>query len=165
MKQNASFDASFWINLCAGNIVEPVLDYFQLFTPHIVAEEIRYPLTQLNIASKTALLFNEWVDTNKIIIRDPLEPVDWFQRGENSAIALAMETDYFLLMDDANPYHRTKAAGIKVVGSCEFIILLYDHSRLTYEGAQQALRQIQVSKKQRRTALFTLETLYRRKEG
>ena len=164
-KQNASLDASFWINVCVIDLVQFVGDYFVLFVNSIVAQEIRYPLDVLGIDSRTAVLFNDWVQAGKITLQDPKQPVDWFQEGENAAIALAIENDYFLLMDDANPYHRAKAAGLKIVGSNEFTILLYDHGRIAYETAVSAIQQTHASKKQKRLALVTLETLKRIKEG
>jgi DNA repair protein RecN (Recombination protein N) len=70
--------------------------------------------------------------------RCPVDPGGW---GEE-------EQDYFLLIDDANPYHR-----------------LYDQGRITYDAAIEALRQMQISKKQRRVAMMTLAELKRLKEG
>jgi len=163
MKQNASLDASFWINVCAGNIVHLVSDYFQLFTPEVAAQEIRYPITALGVKARTAVLFNEWIKSGDIQLQEPAKPVDWFQSGENAAIALAVERGYFLLIDDANPYHRAKAAGLKVVGSSELAILFYEHGRITYEITVTAIRQTHASKKQKRLALTTLETLKRLK--
>lgn len=163
MKQNASFDASFWINVCAGDIVTYVIDYFHLFTTDEVGREIRYPLDVLGIESYSSALFNKWLNQNKIRLQNPSQPVSWFQSGENAAIALAIEQNYFLLIDDANPYHRAKNAGLKVVGSSDFTVFLYDREQITFESALESLRQTQISKIQRRTAMFTLETLKRLK--
>lgn len=164
MKQNASVDASFWINICAGNIAEFVSDYFDLFAPNVVAAEIRYPLDTLGMTTQTAVLFNMWVQQGKIILQDPIRPVDWFQQGENAAIALAIEQQYILLMDDANPYHRAKAAGLGVIGSSEFAVFLYDKGRISYEKSADAIRQTHASKAQKRDAMIVLENLKRRKE-
>ncbi|MCP4422050.1 MAG: hypothetical protein GY805_36010 [Chloroflexi bacterium] len=114
---------------------------------------------------KTAVLFNDWVLAGKINLQEPRQPVDWFQEGENATIALAIENGYFLLIDDANPYHRAKAAGLKIVGSGEFAILSYDHGLITQETAVSAIKQTHASKKQKRLALVTLETLSRHKES
>jgi predicted nucleic acid-binding protein len=119
----------------------------------------------LGIAAQSAVVFNDWVQSGKISLQDPTQTVDWFHEGENAAIALAMEYGYFLLMDDANPYHRAKAEGLKIVGSSEFAILLYDHERVTYETAVSAIRQTHAGEKLKRLALVTLETLKRHKES
>jgi predicted nucleic acid-binding protein len=165
MKQNASFDASFWINSCVANMVTHVIDYFYLFVTDEVAGEIRYPLDVLQMRSRTATLFNEWLAQGKITLQNPKASVSWFQSGENAAIALAIEQDYFLLIDDANPYHLAKKAGLRVVGTSDFSVFLYDQGRITYDAATEALRQMQISKKQRRVAMMTLAELKRLKEG
>lgn len=163
MNQNASLDASFWINACAGNVVQFVPRYFHLFTPDVVAREIRYPLDILGIEATSVTLFDKWCRQGKVVLQNPKLPVDWFQRGENAAIALAIEYHYFLLIDDANPYHRARAAGLKVIGTAEFVILLYDHARLAHQEATEAIKHTHASKKQKRQALITLETLARQK--
>ncbi len=164
MKQYASLDASFWINVCNANIAAYLKNYFQLYAASVVAKEIRYPLDILGIPSSTAVLFNQWVEQGVITIQDPQTPVDWFQSGENAAIGLAMENRCFLLIDDANPYHKAKAAGIKVVGSSEFIIFLFDQAQISFDQAIEAFNQSHASKKQKRDALFALELLKRYKE-
>ncbi len=154
-------DASFWINVCAADIVQFVGEYFKLFANTTVAAEIRYPLDILGMAAQTSILFNNWVQAEKITLQDPTQTVAWFQEGENAAIALAMEHGYFLLMDDANPYHQAKAAGLKIVGSNDLAIFLYDHERISYETAVSAIQHTHASKKQKRLAHTTLETLRR----
>jgi hypothetical protein len=64
-------------------------------------------------------------------------------------------------MDDANPYHRAKAVGLKIVGSSELVILLYDQERISFETAVSAVQRTHASKPQKRLALTTLETLKR----
>lgn len=163
VKQNASLDASFWINCCAAGIIQFVSNYFQLFAPIIVATEIRYPLSVLGIQAASSVLFNTWVNSGQAILQDPQKPVNWFQQGENAAIALAVEQNYFLLMDDANPYHRAKSVGLKVIGTAEFIVLLFDHGHINYTAATDAVKQTQASKRQKRDALVALESLMRHK--
>lgn len=164
MKQCASLDASFWINICAGNVVTYIIDYFYLYAAAIVAREIRYPLAVLGMSAQTALLFNNWVETGTVTILNPKQPLDWFQEGENAAMALALEHNWFLLMDDANPYHRAKTAGLKVIGSSEWCILLYDHGRLTFDQARTAIQKTHTGKRLKRHALILLEELRRYKE-
>lgn len=163
LKQNASLDASFWINACAGNISEFIPIYFHVFAPTIVAQEIRYPLEHLGLQAYSSLLFNKLVQSAEIRLHDAAVAVDWFQKGENAAIALALEQRYLLLIDDANPYHRAKASGLAVVGTAEFTILLFDHGRLNYSAATDAIKQMNASKQQKRNGLTVLEMLARRK--
>lgn len=162
MKQNASLDASFWINAFAAGLVQFLSDYFELFVCDEVAREITYPLDVLRIAGAAGpSLFRQWCSAGRITQQNPDQPVDWFQPGENAAIALAAEHGYWLLMDDANPYHQAKSKGLRVIGSAEFAVFLYDQDRLTYQQSLQALRQVRSSKAQRRDAQVVLESLAR----
>lgn len=163
MKQSASIDASFWINACRGDIILYVADYFHLFSPAVVAAEIRYPLTVLGIPARSSVLFDAWLEAGKVVIQEPQKAVAWFHAGENAAIALAIEHQYFLLIDDANPYHRARSAGVQVVGTAEFTVLLFDHGRLTYMLAVDAINQTNAGKQMKRTALTMLETVARQK--
>jgi predicted nucleic acid-binding protein len=164
VKQNASLDASFWINVCIAQIVEYLPDYFTIYAPPSVTAEIRYPLDVLGIPAYSVVLFNRWVNEKTILIQEPLTTEEWYQPGENDAIALAKEIHGFLLIDDANPYHRAKTLGLQVVGTAEMIILLFDKGKLSYELAVDAIQRTHASKKQKREALIFLETLARRKE-
>jgi len=66
-------------------------------------------------------------------------------------------------MDDANPYHRAKQAGLQIAGSPEFCVLLADHERITIEQAVEAIHSSHASKKQKQHALVVLEILKRAK--
>lgn len=163
VKQNASMDASFWINCCAGGIVEYAPLYFRLFVTTPVVEEVRYPATNLGMLPYSVELFDAWLGNRRIVAENPESSFDWFQPGENAAIALAAEKGYWLLIDDANAFHRAKHFGLRVVGTADFTILLYDQAKITLQQAQEALNGIRISIRQRRQALALLESLARRK--
>ena len=165
MKQNASIDASFWINSCSAKIIEFLPDYFQLYSTSVVAKEVRYPLETRQIQAHSSITFNRFVDVGFIILQDPIRSIDWFQAGENAAIGLALEFGCFLLIDDANPYHRAKSIGLHVVGTMEMIVLLFDHGRLSHEAAIDAIKQTQTSKPQQRDGFTALEMYTRRKRN
>lgn len=164
MKQNASLDASFWINAYNADLVEFLPNYFVVFVCDEVASEITYPLDVLKIkVAASPLLFQEWCSSGHITQQNPAKPVDWFHVGENAAIALAIEHGYWLLMDDANPYHMAKSRGLRVVGTADLAVFLYDQEQLTYEQCVQAFERLRSSKQQRRNALIVLEKLARAK--
>lgn len=165
VKQNALMDASFWINCCAGGIVQFVPAYFQLLVSTPVVNEIRYPFVFLGMKTYSVDTFEQWIGDGRIVLRDPALPIEWFQTGENAAIGLAVESDSWLLIDDANPYHRAKA--FSASASLErraFTILLFDQGKITADIAFNALRAMRISRGQRRQALSLLETLIRRKK-
>jgi ribosomal protein L27 len=85
--------------------------------------------------------------------------------GKLGGNGLKIASGLIFIYDDANPYHRAKSVGLRVVGTSDFSIFLYDQGRITYDEATEALRQVQISKKQRRVAMMTLAELKRLKEG
>jgi len=164
MKQNASLDASFWINAHDAGLVRFLPHYFQLYACGMVAREIRYPLDVLGMKEATGpSLFVEWCQSGISSLAEPQKPVDWYQAGENAAIALAIEREYFLLIDDANPYHFAKSRGLPVIGTADLAVFLYDQGRLTHREASAAIQALRSSRKQKRDALIALENLAREK--
>lgn len=163
MKQNASLDASFWINSCNSGIVDVLLGFFSLHVCQVVVDEIRYPLTHLGIEAACPKLLDENIRSGQVVVQNPYQPVDWFQPGENAAVALAIEQAYVLLIDDANPFHYAKSQGLRVVGTLDFLVFLYDQSRLTLSETKAAIGRVRASKKQLRQAIIALEILAREK--
>lgn len=158
-KQNASLDSSFWINAYAGGLTPFLTDYFCLFATRLVQTEITYPLDVLEIPSPGARLFRQWCERGLITRQDPVMSVDWFQPGENQAIALALEYGYWLLIDDNNPYHFAKSRGLPVLGSMDLAVALYDQGRLSYPQALASLQSLGASKHLVRQAMSFLAAL------
>ncbi len=60
--------------------------------------------------------------------------------GERSAINLALERKFLLLIDDWRPYEAAQAAGVvEVVNSLAYLIGLYEQKRITLEHVLHAL--------------------------
>ena len=163
MKQNASLDASFWINACNADLVGFLFDYFILFVCQVVVDEIRYPITHLGIEATCPRLLDEQVSSGRIVVQNPQQSVDWFQAGENAAVGLAIEWGYVLLIDDANPFHFAKSKGLRVIGALDLLVFLHDQDRLNYADAVAAIGRVRASKKQLRQAHVALEILAREK--
>lgn len=163
MKQNASLDASFWINACHADLVRFVFDYFHLFVCQRVVDEIRYPITHLGIEAVCPSQLDEGIRASQIVIQEPRQSVDWFQAGENAAVGLAIERGYVLLIDDANPFHFAKSKGLKVVGTLDLLVFLRDQDRLSHADAASAIGRVRASKRQIRQAHVALEILAREK--
>jgi predicted nucleic acid-binding protein len=92
-----------------------------------------------------------------------MHPVDWYHVGENAAIALAIDGNYVLLIDDQNPYHFARSRGLKVVNSADFVILLYNAGRLSYITAESTIGRLGLGKHLARTPLAALVALAKRK--
>jgi len=159
----ASLDASFWINAHQAGLIPFLPEYFQLFVCSEVEREILHPLTTKGLPVPTALQFQEWCEAKIITRQEPSRPVDWYHVGENAAIALAIESDYVLLIDDQNPYHYARSKGLKVVNSADFVVLLYHVGKLSYTAAESTIGRLGLGKHLARTALATLGMLAQRK--
>ena len=67
-KQDATLDASFWINAYAAGLVPFLLDYFNLFVARAVVDEICYPLDVLEVPSPGPRLFRQWLNEGRILV-------------------------------------------------------------------------------------------------
>lgn len=162
-KEDAVLDASFWINAYHGGLYDYLADYFTLYVPTIVIQEIEHTPPDVDHLTPAGVALRQWRRSGHLTIQDPVEPVDWYDPGENAAIALAREQEYLLLMDDQAPYHFVKARGMRVVASVDFAVLLYADNRLSYDDAQIALTQSGIAKHIKRSAMTALGFLARNK--
>ncbi len=159
----ASLDTSFWINVHQAGLTSLLPEYFRLFVCSEVEREVLYPLITKGLPVAAAVQFQEWCEAKIITRQDPARPVDWYHVGENAAIALAIEGNYVLLIDDQNPYHFARSRGLKVVNSADFAVLLYHVGKLSYTAAETAIGRLGLGKHLARTALASLGALARRK--
>ncbi len=164
-KLNAVLDSSFWINAHRGGLASYLSEYFAMFAPEVVAEEVEHRSTITGLLTAAGLLFRQWRLAGQIVIQNPEQSIDWFDPGENAAIALALERDYWLLMDNGNPYHMARSQGLRVVKTPDLAVFLFDIGELTYDETREIIHRLQVDKKLARSALITLERLVRLKGG
>lgn len=162
-KQDAALDASFWINGHRGGLLDFLLDYFDLFVPSIVVKEIEYSLPTTGELTPAGALFQAWRHSGHITVQDPQRLVDWFHTGENAAIALAIERNCALLIDDNAPYHFAKSQGLTVIGTPDLVVMLYAWGQLDYDRALAIMRHLRAHKHLTRTAMIMLELLARTK--
>lgn len=163
-KQNASLDASFWINIHKSDLTDHLSTYFNLFVTTTVIQEIEYIPPGLTSLTASGQVFRQWRAAGQITEQDPSQPVDWFHPGENAAIALAREHGYLLLIDDQAPYHFSKAQGLRVAASADFIILLYADKFLSYDEAMARLARTDAAVHLKRAAAVALTYLSRQKD-
>lgn len=136
---NATLDTSFWINAFRAGLLDWSGELFRLSVTDVVLEEIRYPVRYLGAPSPDAAVLEEWLAGGKLRRENPKQALPWFGPGEAAAIALAEEQGYFLLMDDGRPYQYAKARGIRVIGTPDLVVLLYDRQKVTLQEAQMML--------------------------
>ncbi len=160
---NVSLDASFWINAYRGGLVNYLSDYFTLFVPQVVANEIERPSAITGLPTAAGLKFREWRLRGHITIQNPQQSVDWFHAGENAAIGLAIEQHYWLLIDNGQPYRFSLAQGLTVIKTPDLALFLFDAGKLSYQETYQAIHRLQINKKLARSVLIALEELARSK--
>lgn len=162
-KRDAVLDASFWINAHRAGLVEFLPDYFDLRAPTAVIEEIEHLPPGVGQLTPAGESFRHWRQAGRLEIQDPTQAVDWFDRGENAAIALAREQGYVLLIDDQAPYHLAKARELKTIASPDFVVLLYADGRLSYDDALSVLVSSGIAKHLKRAAMTAVGLLARQR--
>ena len=136
---NATLDTSFWINAFRAGLLEWLGELFRLAVTDAVREEIRYPVRHLGVPSPDTAVLEEWLAGGKLRQENPKRALPWFGPGEAAAIALAEEQGYFLLMDDGRPYQYAKSRGIRVIGTPDLVVVLYDGQKVTLQEARVRL--------------------------
>lgn len=131
MKQNATFDSSFWINAHRSGLLQHVLAKYKLSYPPAVAAELKesFPSGQ-----EFWRLAREGVIVE---VAPRFLQVQGFGSGERAALNVALEhQDWVLLMDDQRPFHEAVRLGIKVLCTPVLIVGFFSDGTLT---ARQAL--------------------------
>lgn len=83
--------------------------------------------------------FRHWRQAGSLEIQDPTQAVDWFDRGENAAIAVARE--------------------LKTIALPDFVVLLYADGRLSYDDALSVLVSSGMAKHLKRAAMTAVGLL------
>jgi predicted nucleic acid-binding protein len=135
-------DTSFWINAFRAGLLIWLVELFRLAVTDAVVEEIRYPVRHLGVPAPDTAVLEAWLASGKLRRENPSRALPLFGPGEAAAIALAEEQGYFLLMDDGRPYQYAKARGLRVVGTPDLVVVLYDRQHVTLQEARTVLRSL-----------------------
>jgi len=133
MKRKATFDSSFWVHAVYLNLVEFLLQDFELACTPAVE-------TEIGQENPTGLKLKRLMADGAIQRdRSHRERVKLYGAGERAAINLALDKNLLLLIDDWKPYEAAHGYGIEVVNSLIYLVRLYDQDRLSVEVALDAL--------------------------
>lgn len=136
MIQNASLDTSFW-NVANRVGVVPYL--FQFFRVHycqaVEREIVTTDPAKTTLIYPQAMMFNMMRDDGHLHYAEPKQPLDLFGRGEASAVALALERDWFLLLNDLRPLRYAESLGIDCMCVPDFCVLLHSSGLITRQAA------------------------------
>lgn len=137
MKQNATLDSSFWIHASAAELLEQVLEDFEVTVPRAEVDELpdTYP---------SGARLQELIRNRRILVQDPESTaVDRFGPGERSAMNLAMEHgDWTLLMDDMRPFRAAEELGLSPVSTPAYAVSLYSRGVLDRPRALEVLARL-----------------------
>ena len=137
MKQNATFDASFWINAHRAGLVDLLTARYRLHYAPAVAVELREAFPS-GRAFWARVRGGELAEAGA-----EREAVREFGAGERAAINLALEhPEWVLLLDDQRPFRAAAERGLRVICSPVLVVALYEEGRLDAAGAIAALARL-----------------------
>ena len=137
MKQNATFDASFWIHFHRAGLLQLLFERYRLHYAPAVAGELREGFP-------SGRAFWERVRSGELVETAPrLDAVREFGPGERAAINLALEhPEWVLLLDDQRPFRVAAERGLRVICSPVLVVAHYEEDRLEARGALGALARL-----------------------
>ena len=135
-KATATLDTSFWINACRAGLLDLVEDLFRLVITYAVANEIRFQTRSLGVTPPDTELMERRLASGSLRLEEPRRASGLFGPGEAAAIGLAEGKGYFLLMDDGRPHQYARSAGIRVVGTPDLVVMLYEQRKMTLREAR-----------------------------
>lgn len=137
VKQNATTDTSFWINVHRSGLLPHVLERYQLYYAPEVAKELREEFP-------SGREFWRFVREGILIEAVPNgNEITAFGPGERAAINLALEhRSWTLLMDDRRPFLEAMGLGLRVLCSPVLAVELYSEEVMDEAQVMQALARL-----------------------
>jgi predicted nucleic acid-binding protein len=127
VRQEATFDSSFWVHAVSLDLVDFLLADYALICTTAVERE-------LGRNNPTSLRLRVLLANNTIQSATPRsETMKLYGDGERAAINLALERHLLLLIDDWRPYEAARAAGVEVINTLAYLVQLYAQGRVALE--------------------------------
>ena len=137
VKQNATLDSSFWIHASVSNVIEYLLEDFDLAVAPAVADDLTedYP---------SGARLHRHIREGNIRVRKPqTAEIDRFGPGERAAINLPIENrGWVLLMDDLRPFRAAEQMGLAPVSSPVYAASLHRRGVLDEQTALTVLARL-----------------------
>jgi len=141
--QNASLDTSFWAIASQIGIVPYLFDFFRVhFTQAVAAEIVTTDAEKTALVYPQAILFQVLREDGRLHQAEPEEPLRVYGAGEASAIALALERRWILLINDSRPLQFAHSIGLRCVSVPEFCVLLFTQGKITEAAALGYLKRL-----------------------
>ncbi|MBI1748892.1 MAG: hypothetical protein HYR55_20250 [Acidobacteria bacterium] len=133
VKRKATFDSSFWVHAVYLDLVDFLLEDYELICTPAVVEE-------LGPANPTSLRLKRLITEGRIWRGTAgKEKVSLYGKGERAAINLALEKKLLLLIDDWKHYEAAQQAGIEATNSVVYLVSLYGRGRFSVDQVLEAL--------------------------
>lgn len=139
-KQSAVMETSFWVLGHRIDILTYLFRFFRIFVPEAVRLEVlapdpRYPQRAYGYQEMFRLL----EDQDLLSGCNPTQSLQQFHFGEAAALGLALEKEWWILINEQRPLTFARRRGIKAVTVPEFIVYLYQAQMLSYRSALSKL--------------------------
>ena len=133
-------ETSFWVLGHRVDILSYVHRFFTIFVPEAVRTEVlapdpRYPQRKYGYQEMFSVLEGERL----ISLCNPIHQLSRFHAGEAAALALALEQEWWLLINEQRALTFARQRGLKVVTAPEFIVYLYEARVLSYRSTLNKL--------------------------
>lgn len=143
MIHNASLDTSFWN---AANQIGVIPYLFSLFRVHYCTA-VEHEIVTTNpdetpLIYPQAMMFQIMQEDNRLYRADPTTPLGLFGTGEAHAIALAIEHQWVVLLNDVRPFIYARALGLRCVSVPSFCVMLFSQGKITYAAVTGYLNRL-----------------------
>lgn len=137
VKQNATFDSSFWIDAHRAGLLTALREEYELFYTPAVAAELKESFAsgrEFWRLARAGLLSEAEAAVGRL--RE-------FGPGERAAISLAVEhPDWLLLIDDRRPFQAAADLGVSVVCTPVLVVELFLQDRLSADDTLRILARL-----------------------
>jgi predicted nucleic acid-binding protein len=127
VRRTASFDSSFWVHVAYMDLVEFLLEDYELSCTSGVEGEFARQ-------NPTGLKLQNLIAEGRIVRAEPaVEAVKLYGNGERTAINLALDKRLLLCIDDWKPSEAASIAGVETLNSLAFLLKLCTQGRVSLE--------------------------------
>ena len=140
---NASLDTSFWNRACEIGVTVYLFSYFKVYSCAEVRKEIitTDPLNTPLIYPQ-AMQFKVYEEDGRLHQQEPKSSLHRFGAGEASAMSLALEHQWILLINDSRPLVFAQTLGVTCISVPEFCVFLFAKGKITYAAVDGYLNRL-----------------------
>jgi len=143
MLLNASLDTSFWNRAADVGVTAYLFSFFRVYYCQAVRNEIiTTDPTETALIYPQAMLFTVFEEDGRLQRTEPQSSLSLFGLGEASAIALAREHNWVLLINDQRPLLFAESLGVHCVCVPDFCVFLYSQGKITAAAAEGYLERL-----------------------